>query len=929
VEFSVLGRLKVVQDGRELRLGGARERSVLALLVLEAGRVVPVASLVDRLWPDEPPRTAVHAVHVSVCRLRGVLGGERIETRRPGYVLRAAPGHVDLAIFEDLCRRGRAAAADGDPATASTSFARALALWRGRALDDLQDEQFAGPLTARLDEARRTAVEERAAADLALGRHVEVVRELEQLVAAAPLRERPRALLMRALHGCGRRAEALAIYADARRMLVDELGIEPGPDLRDAQAAVLAGDSSAEAEGSTATVAADPVTVPAQLPADVPGFAGRRALLAHLGVLLKRAAGPRVSVLSGTAGVGKTTLAVHFGHRVRDRFPDGQLYVDLRGFDPGGRAVGAGEALHGFLVALGVAPDRIPSDLGVRAALYRSLLNDRHVLVVLDNARDIAHIRPLLPGARTTFTLVTSRDPLAGLISASGADARVLDMLTDAEAHELLAGRLGAGRLAAEPAAVSAIIAACARLPLALGIAAARAVTLPGHPLAALASELTAPAAALDALDTGDPAGAVRPVFACSYDAISLPAARLFRLLGLHPGPDVSAPAAASLAGVPQATVRPLLVALTRAGLLIERAPGRYGLHDLLRAYAADLAAAGESDRDRHDALRRLLDHYLRAAYVADRRLNPYRDRLDLPALAADVTPEGPADQDGAMAWLTAEHEVLLGAVAAAARAGFDEHTWQLAFALATFQRRRGHWQAAATVGLAALAAADRIADPAAQVYAHRLVARAACLLGDVGGADAHYRSALDLSARAGDAVGEGHTWMELGMARERAGDPAGALESARRALARYRAANYTPGHAAALNAVGWCHAQLGNHRLALDDCSRALPLLQQLGDRAAEAATWDSLGSIHHRLAAHTAAIRCHRNALRLFQDLGDREEEAGTLVNLGTAARAAGDTEAAGRAWRQALTIRAELDPAGAHTLRERLADLERAPA
>ena len=661
-------------------------------------------------------------------------------------------------------------------------------------------------------------------------------------------------------------------------------------------------------------VAGDPSplrwVVPAQLPNAVAGFVGRVGFLRRLDEL-STSDGEAVAILAvtGTAGVGKTALTVHWAHRVRHRFPDGQLYANLRGFDPAGPVPEPAEAMRGLLDALGVAPQRIPVDLGAQAALYRSLLSGKRMLVVLDNARDANHVRHLLPGSPGCVVVVTSRNALADLVATDGAHPLTVDLLTTAEAHRLLERRLGRDRVAADPDAVTDIIERCARLPLALAIVAARAATHPRFPLRALADELRG--THLDGFTTD-----VRAVFSWSYTTLTPGAARLFRLLGPHPGPDISAHAAGSLAGLPLAETRALLAELAGAMLVTERAPGRYASHDLLRAYATELHDAG-----RRAAAFRLLDHYLHTAYAADRLLNPLRDRVTLAALAAGVTPEALADHAGAQAWLTTEHAVLLGAVAHAGRLRLDTHCWQLAFTLVTFLTRHGRWHDLATAARAAAAAAERLADPCARAYAHRYLARASYLLRQHRDAETHYLRALDASIEAGDDLGQGHTLLEMARMWTERGRARRGLDCAQRAMARYGAAGYRPGHAETLTQIGWCHLELGEYRHALDHCERALPLLRELDDRPWLASTWDSLGQAHHHLTHHPDAVSCYRQALDLFDDLGDRCEQATTLINLGDTQRAAGDASAARSAWCRALTILDDLDHPAADTVRARL--------
>jgi Tfp pilus assembly protein PilF len=460
-----------------------------------------------------------------------------------------------------------------------------------------------------------------------------------------------------------------------------------------------------------------------------------------------------------------------------------------------------------------------------------------------------------------------------------------------------------------------------------LTIAAARAVTHPTFPLAAFAAELAGAGERLDALAAGDPATEVRAVFSWSYQTLSPAAARLFRMLGLHPGPDTSAPAAASLAGLPRSHTRRLLDELARASLLAEHTPGRYTFHDLLRAYATDLTHTLDPDTQRRAAAGRLLDHYLHTAYAADRLLNPHRHppALTLVPPAPGVTPEHPADHQQALAWLTAEHPVLLASAGHAAGGGFDGHAWQLAWTLTTFHDRRGHWHDQAASWQSALDAAGRLRDPAAQAYAHRALARAHTRLGRYQRAHTHYRDALDLHHLAGDHAGQAQTHGNIAFLWERQGHPDQALDHARRALTLYRAAGDRRGQATALNAVGWYYALLGDHQQALTHCEQALTHYRQLGDRHGEAATWDSLGYAHHHLGHYPDATDCYQHALDLLRDLGHRYEEADTLTRLGDTHHTAGDPAAARTAWQHALAILTDLDHTDAEAVRAKLHDLD----
>ncbi|HKS48954.1 MAG TPA: tetratricopeptide repeat protein [Amycolatopsis sp.] len=669
-----------------------------------------------------------------------------------------------------------------------------------------------------------------------------------------------------------------------------------------------------------------PRTVPAQLPLAVHGFVGREAHLEALDASAERARQLTemvISMIHGAAGVGKTALAVHWAQRVADQFDDGQLYVNLRGFAPTGTPMPATEAIRAFLDALDVPPQRIPTGLDAQAALYRSLLVSKRMLIVLDNARDVDQVRPLLPGAAGCLVLVTSRTQLTGLVAAEGARPISLDALAADEAGDLLTRRLGAERVAAEPEPAQSITTACGRLPLALVIVAARAATHPQLPLRTLADELSDTASRLDSLSTSDPVTDIRSVFSWSYHALSAQAARLFRLLGLHPGPDTSVTAAASLAALPVARVSALLTELTQANLIVEHTPGRYALHDLLRTYATELAHHVDPDERRRAATHRLLDHYLHTAHTADLLLSRARDPITLALPQPGVTVDHPADQRQALAWFTTERRGLLATFDHAAATGFDTHNWQLAWILWTFLERQGHWHDLAAAGSAAVTAARQLADPAAQARAHLTLAGVHTrYLDRIDDAHTNLRHALDLSTKAGDPALEAHTHFNLSLVRERQGRHTEALHHARQALGLFQAAGHRWGHARAVNRTGWCHVLLGDHQQALTACRQSLTLHQELDDRIGQAKAWDSLGSAHHHLGHHTRASTCYQRALALFRVLGDHYHEADALTHLGDTHHAAGNFTTARDFWQRALTILTGLNHPDAKTVHAKLA-------
>jgi DNA-binding SARP family transcriptional activator/tetratricopeptide (TPR) repeat protein len=891
------------QGGRFLGPARAQARTVLAVLLLDADRVVPVDAVIDALWGGDPPPSARNAVQGYVSRLRRHLAtvpDATLTTSVRGYRLAVDRRLVDLHRFRDLVVEARTS----DPATASGLLRTALSLWRGPALVDAAGSWLPTVIGTALEDERLAALDDRAASDLQAGRHDEVVADLSAVVAGHPLRERSACLLMTALHRGGRRADALDLFHNTRLRLVEDLGIEPGEEFQRAHHEIL---------GSTIAAAAPPLaaTVPRQLPADTAAFAGRTAELAALHALLPVAgespATMTTCVVSGTAGVGKTALAVHWAHEVDGRFPDGQLYVNLRGFDARLPPLSAGEALRGLLEALGVPADRIPTTVEAQTGLYRSLLAGRRMLTVLDNARDAEQVRPLLPGSPGCLVLVTSRNQLTTLVAAEGSHHLTLGLLGWDEARELLTRRLGPGRVAAEPHAVDQIIERAARLPLALAIVAARATINRRQPLAALARELSE--AGLDPFDGGDPVSDVRAVFSWSYDALPAPAARLFRLLGSHPGPDVSAPAAASLAGVSLSQAQAMLTTLARTHLVIEPAAGRYTFHDLLRAYAAELAHTHDDATGRHAALHRVLDHYLHTAHRAHHLLSPHQDPIPLAPAMMGIVPERLTDHRQAMAWFTANRPVLLAAVRQAADAGLDTHAWQLACALMEFLDRQGHWQDQAETFRLALDAASRLADPAGQAHAHRGLGHAYRRLGRHHEAHEHLRQALDLYRDTGDPASQARTNVNLAGLLEQQGRSAEAMAHDQLALTLFQALGNLAGQARALNNIGWYHALHGDHAAAIAHCRQALDLHEKTGDRRGQANAWHSLGYVHHQRGRYPDAVTCYQHALDRYRDVGDRYHEADTFTHLGDTHHATGDEHTARVSWHRALAILDEI--------------------
>ncbi len=926
MEFCLLGPLVVRRGDVVVAVPAGKQRAVLAALLLNANKVVAVGELAEALWGAAPPPSARVTIQNYVVRLRKALGEEgrsRIGTRPPGYVISVAAGELDVTRFGVLLGAARQAGRDGSWETAAARARAALALWRGEPLADVESELLVLRDAPRLAELRLQALEIGVEADVRLGRHAEATGELRRLVMAHPLREHLHALLMLALYRDGRQAEALAVYRAARGVLVEELGAEPGRELRGLHEQILAGDPGLDLSGPRWAGGGVGRVVPRELPAAVRHFTGRAAELAALTRLLDEPSRGLVviSAIGGTAGVGKTALAVHWAHQVAGRFPDGQLYVNLRGYDAA-RPVTAAGALAGFLRALGVPGADIPPGQDQRAARYRSLLAGKRILVVLDNASTAEQAEPLLPGTPGCAVVVTSRDSLAGLVARDGAARLDLDLLPLADAVALLGGLIGAPARA-DPGATAELARQCARLPLALRVAAELAAARPQVPLADLVADLADQQRRLDLLDAaGDPRTAVRAVFSWSCQQLSAETARMFRLLGIHPGPDITVPAAASLAATTGAGARRLLRELARAHLITEHVPGRYTCHDLLRAYAAEQAHAHDNQDDRHEATGRMLDHYLHTAARAALLLVPGKEQVALAPPRPGAAPEQPADSQQALAWFEAEHEVLLAAVALAARSGFDSHAWQLPWAMTPFLHKRGHWQEWAATQRTAVAAAARLGDTAALAVCSRLLGLACTSLGDHDQARGHFAGSLTLYQRLGNRLGQAKVHHNLGYLAERQGRYADALGHAEQALRLYQAIGDKANEAAALNGVGWCHGRLGDYQQARAFCRQAVTLSAEAGDRWLEGTAWDSLGYAEHHLGNLAEAAACYQRALSIAREAGARLFEAGTLTHLGDARHAAGEIALAREAWQQALVILEDVQHPDAAEVRAKLA-------
>ncbi len=910
LEFCLLGPLVVRRDGLTVSVSGGKPRAVLAALLLAAGELVTVDQLTEVLWAAEPPPSARVSVQNHVRRLRqalGEAGRTRIATRPGGYVIRLEAGELDVSRFQTSLARAQAAARDRRWEQASAQAAAALLLWRGEPLADVGSELLRQRAVPYLSEIRLQAWETRLEAEVQLGHHAEAIVELHRLTAAHPLREHLHALLMLALQRCGRQGDALAAYQAARRILINELGAEPGPGLRQAHRQILAPNTdSAAAAGPVRPADTQPAAVPQQLPAAVGCFTGRGAELAALTALLDRQPDVRapavvISAIGGMAGVGKTALAVQWAHLVAPRFPDGQLYVNLQGYDPD-QPVTTADALAGFLRSLGVPGQEIPDETGERARLYRSRLAGRRMLVLLDNTRDAEQVRPLLPGDPGCVAVVTSRDALTGLVATDGARRLDLDVLTQADAVALLRSLIGP-RADQEPEAMVALAGLCARLPLALRIAAELAAARPKVPLAELVAEFEA--SRLDGLDAGEDRANVRAVFSWSCRQLPEEVAGAFELIALHPGGDLDVDAAAALTGTSTGQARRVLVRLHRASLVQAAGSGRYGMHDLLRAYARELAAARDSDGQCEQALTRLFDYYLATAAAAMDILYPAEaNRRPRVAESAAAGPAMPGEAH-ARAWLDTEQANLAAAAAHCAGRGWPRHATNLAATLFRYLISSGHLPEAQTIYRNALAAARLCGDLAAEAGALNGLGGIAVMKGQHREAARHYQVALEGYRRCSDRAGQGRALHNLGITEHQLHSFGSAAGYYRQAITAYQDTQDSLGAARALGDLAATETELGSLDQAAEHLRCAMLVFRAEKDQLSETEAVSRMGDLSLRGGQLAQAAAYYQQALTTSRRINHPAGVADGLHSLGEVSLRQGDYQQAVGHLSQALAL------------------------
>jgi DNA-binding SARP family transcriptional activator len=964
-EFRVLGCLDAVAGGAPVPLGSRRQRALLAVLLVHANRTTPTDYLLRALWADDPPDTAVGQIQTLVWRLRRVLPGV-IATRPGGYQLSVRPGELDAHAFAARAAEGSALVRSGRLAAAAERFSAALALWRGRPFADVDlpgDARAVGlpAAVAELTEQRLSVERAHLDAALALGRHAELVPQLYRRVDTEPLREELRERLMLALYRCGRRADALEVYRRGREALVAELGLEPGGSLQRMHARILAGDPALHS--GTPLDAAGPAAPPTgrrpvcQLPVDAGDFVARGVLVEALAAVLTASApaatpapAPPVVAIGGAAGCGKTALAVHLAHRLRPHFPDGQLFADLRGAD---HPLPAGDVLARFLRALGEDPRAVPADPDERAALFRARCAGRRLLVVVDNAADEAQLRPLLPAEPGCAVLVTSRSHLASL---PGVHRVEVGVFTPDAALELLRRTAGSGRVAAEPADSALLVRRCGYLPLAIRIAGARLAARPHWPVSRLSAQLADERARLDVLRTGDLA--VRSSLALSHDGLDEPERRVFRLLGALDAPDVAGWIAAALLDVPVPVGEELVERLVEARLLDASAPAggpvRYRFHDLVRAYARELAEAHTTPAELAAALDRAFSAWLALADAAHDRL-PGGTRRGARGCAPRWAGWRPAEVDALLAdpvaWCESERAALVGVVRQAAESGRHELAWDLAATLARFFELREHlddWRVTHETALRACGAAgnrrgeayllrglgemyldtdrfeaalscfapalsllQRLDDYSGQGLVLRAIGTAYRLQGRYREAGAALGRALKIFLATGDRVGQAQALFNIGVVHRRLDRPRAAHAAYRRALALFEELDDPFGQAYVLNSLGLLRGgQPGGDGDAERHLTRSVELCRRVGFRRGEAIALGQLGDLHLRGGAYQRAAQPLRSAVAGCREVGDRPGEAIGLRRLGELYRGLGNRAAAESSLRQCLALCADLD-------------------
>lgn len=941
MKFGLLGPLYVHEEHGTIPIPSARQRTILAALLTNANEPLTQDVIIEILWDGASPQHARTALRTYVMRLRQALGpllSQRIVTRAQSYLIEVDDAEVDLLRFTSLYQSARTAIRSADWRQAAVDLQSALALWRGEPLVDVPSQLLRERELPRIEQMLLQALEWHYETQLTLGRHQDIILDLKRSVAEHPLREKFRAQLMLALYYSGQRADSLAAFQETRRYFVDELGVEPGPELQQLHQAVLTDTVRALeplAEADTAPRGVVTSFVPRQLPAPPHHFVGRQAEQDALnqalaGVKNEGQTGVTIVSITGFGGVGKTALALHWAHQVAELFPDGQLFVNLRGFDATVPPLSPAAAVRGFLEAYAVPEERIPADLDAQCNLFRSLMAGKHVLIVLDNAKDAQQVRPLLPGSATCMVLVTSRNQLTGLLAEGGGTSLHLDTLCADETRALLERFLSRERLSAEPDATDKLIELCGRIPLTTRIVAAEALAQPGVSISGLMGYFSEMPSQLDRFETDDPVTSMRSILTGSYRHLDESSAHLFRYLGLYHGSPITPLAAASLAGVTLSNARRAFIELTRHNLLTLESPGQFEMHDIIRSYAAERVCAEESEADRRTAMNRLFDYYLYSADNAASIIDLQRKFSPLPHRPRMLS-ETFASTSHARAWLETHLGSMLTALNHARDIGYGAFTWLLTERISGFLQRLGRWHEWANAAECAAAVARELGDPLGEALGELELGHATSLLHPDDKALAHLTRALDLFQRHGAETDQARAHLCMSQffgwrLRERE-----FREHAQRALEIYRKIEFQNGLAEALNSLGWFCIGFGDNQTAVTSCKEALVLYQELGNRPGEADVWDSLAHAYEQSGDLSMARACYSQSIALDEQLdrlGNRFNQADTLNRFGDLEHAAGDQEAAVAAWSKALRILDEIDHPKAAEVRQKISGLLATP-
>ena len=902
MEFRALGPIELWSAGQPQDLGPARVRCILAFLLLTPRTIVPVETLIDRLWDTRPPPKARESLSVYIARLRASLrqavGDDvRLVGRARGYVLEVDPEAVDVHQFRRLRRQADALMASGDYEHAAALLREADALWRGEALAGIRGDWVAR-MRDGLEEERRAAILERVGCELARGRHAGLVGELRRLLAQYPLDETLIAHQMTALYGSGRPADALSLYRETRRRLVDEQGTEPGPVLSELHQRILGRDPglAIRPAGQRPVPAAPPDT----LPPEAAGFVGRREELGTLGTLAgERGRVPRIAVIEGMPGVGKTALAVRAARLISGNYPDGTLYLDLHSGDPASPPLDPAEALHRLLRMISVPATQIPDTIGDRAALWRAQLSRRRAIVILDDAARPDQIRPLLPASGRSLLLITTRRRLAGI-----GDVRTLtlDVLAAADAMTLFRQIAGEERTR-EAEQVTEAVRLCGWLPLAIQLTASRIAQDPQLSLAGLIEELSQSPARLGG--TGAACPEVMSAFGLSYHSLEPGHQRFFRRLGTSPCPSFSLPAAAALDGCTLAEAEKALVTLLDYHLLSRAPDGQFRFHDLIRGYAAVRAARDDPEPEQRQAIGRLLDYYLHTADRADRVLHPFRHRRPVTVSQPPATSPPVATGEDAARWLESEWRNILQAAQHAGRHEWKQRCADLTHVLADFMEIRTYWEEAIAAHTLALEACRDLADPAR-------IAQASLALSAVRQQGGRYEAARQPAEEAAaiyrslaDPRGEAEALDQLGLVHQRTARSREALAYFHEARLLYLGADDQRGVANALSHSGIACWHLGRYTEATGHLNDALSRYRKAGDRRGEAKTLNNLGRIHLYRGYHRDALDAYQRALQIFREIGGAQHEAIVHHNIGNVHHYKGSFEEGLAACRQALVI------------------------